>query len=231
MSANLPAPLAISVIVPCLNEAANLSTCLKSIRTHLPGCELIVVDANSADGSAQIAAEIADQVIQSVRGRGAQCRAGSDAANGALLIFLHADSELQTGALASVVGAFSSSNVRAATFQIQFRAPQRRYRFLESCSRLDSILTTYGDQGLIVRRDFYSALGGIPALPLFEDVAFFRRIRQQSKIVKLSSLVVTSARRFQRLGFWRTHLVNSVLICGYMLGVSPARLHRIYYSM
>jgi rSAM/selenodomain-associated transferase 2 len=231
MSVHLSLNPLISVIVPCLNEAANLSTCLNSIRAHLPGCELIVIDANSMDGSARIAAEFADSVVQSARGRGVQCRVGSDIARGELLIFLHADSQLQAGALASVVSAFRDPTVCVATFKIQFSAPQRRYRFLELCSRFDSILTTYGDQGVIVRRDFYNVLGGMPELPLFEDVAFFQRARRIDKIVKLQSNVVTSARRFQRLGFWRTHALNSLLICGYLVGVNPVRLHRIYYAI
>ncbi len=222
--------MSISVIVPCLNEASNLANCLTSVRAHLPGCELIVVDGNSDDGSEKIAELYADQVIRTSPGRGAQCRLAASVAAGELLIFLHADCKLSPGALATVSAAFANPKMMVGTFRVKFDAPGRSYRFLEFCSRFDTLVTTFGDQGLLVRKQHYLQLGGIPALALFEDVAFFRQARRHGRIIKLPSQILTSARRFERLGFWRTHMINTWLIFGYLLGIKAERLQRVYYA-
>lgn len=218
----------ISVIVPCLNEAANLAKCLTCVRNALPGCELIVVDGNSTDGSELIAEQFADKIIRTAPGRGAQCRLGASSAGSELLIFLHADCVLAPGALEAVHAAFANPTITVGTFRVEFDALGRRYRFLEYCSRFDTLLTTFGDQGFLVRKQRYLQLGGIPALPLFEDVAFFRRARRHGKIIKLSSNILTSARRFERLGFWRTHVINTWMIACFLLGVNVDRLQRVY---
>jgi rSAM/selenodomain-associated transferase 2 len=221
----------ISVIVPALNEAANIGECLRSVRTCVPDCELIVVDARSSDDTAKIAAELADTVLTSHPGRGKQCQLGASAATGELLMFLHADCTLSPGLIDAINLAFADPKTRIATLRIQFNAPGWRYRFIEFCSRFDSILTTFGDQGLLVRKTFFQQIAGMPDLPLFEDVEFFRGARRSAKIIKLQSTIRTSARRFQRMGFWRTHLLNTGLIVGYLFGVKAERLHRIYYAV
>ena len=100
---------------------------------------------------------------------------------------------------------------------------------LERCCHTDSLLTSYGDQGIVVRKDYFAQHQLMPSLPLFEDVAFFQNVRRRTTLARVHSTLHTSTRRFERLGFFRTHLINTALIFCYLIGVSPKRLHAWYH--
>jgi hypothetical protein len=93
-------------------------------------------------------------------------------------------------------------------------------------SRLSKVAT--GDQGIFVRRDVFAELGGYPDLPLMEDIAFSRALKRKGKIASLRSHVMTSARRWEAEGVWRTIFKMWWLKALYLLGVSPLRLKRYY---
>jgi hypothetical protein len=93
-------------------------------------------------------------------------------------------------------------------------------------SRVTKIAT--GDQAIFVRRDVFEAIGGYPEIPLMEDVAFSRALRRMGRVACLHSRVITSARRWEAEGVWRTILKMWTLKSLYLLGVSPFRLKRYY---
>jgi hypothetical protein len=86
----------------------------------------------------------------------------------------------------------------------------------------------YGDQGLLVRRELFAALGGYPAIPVMEDVALIRALRRRARVDRLRAPLVVSPRRWQREGPYRTWLRNSLLIGAYLAGAHPRRLARWY---
>ena len=61
-----------------------------------------------------------------------------------------------------------------------------------------------------------------------EDYEFNRRLRRRGRIVTVPESVRTSGRRWETLGVFRTTLINQMMILGYHLGVSPARLASLY---
>ena len=90
----------ISVVIPALNEAPRLPRLLRALRAEPAGCETIVVDGGSEDGTAEAARRAgATLVLSAPRGRGQQMRAGAEAARGAALLFLHADTAFPPGGL------------------------------------------------------------------------------------------------------------------------------------
>ena len=86
----------------------------------------------------------------------------------------------------------------------------------------------FGDQGLFLRRELFETLGGFPAWPILEDVEMVRRLRQSGRVVTLRPRISTSARRWQRVGVWRTLLINQIIMAGFFCRVSPERLARLY---
>ena len=84
----------------------------------------------------------------------------------------------------------------------------------------------YGDQGLLVRRALFDAVGGFPDLPLLEDVAVLRALRRRTRVRTLPSVILTSGRRYRRGGVVRTWLRNTAIILLYHMGVPPHRLAR-----
>jgi rSAM/selenodomain-associated transferase 2 len=219
-----------SIIIPTLNESENILNCIQNVRDCLPECELIVVDGGSEDNTVSLAESVDEKVIISPPGRGIQCRAGAELASSDVLLFLHVDSVLTEGTLDLLYQYFILPELKVATFKVFFDGSQKRYRFFEWAARFDSIFTTYGDQVIVVRRDFYYNEVQIPSIELFEDVEFFRKARKKTKIHKLNIPVFTSVRRFENKGFFRMNLLNSFLMIGFVFGVKTSTLHRIYYK-
>lgn len=218
-----------SVIIPALNEAAGLAATLGSVRRAIAGAEVIVVDGGSTDGTGELARQQGARVIAAERGRGRQCAAGATAARGALLLFLHADTLLPANAGDVLAREFSRADTRIGTFRLAFDHPGL---FLRACAwftRIDSVFTRFGDQGITVRREFYEQLGGFPPWPLFEDVELLRRARAITRVRSFPACVTTSARRFRR-GALRQQWLNARLLLAFLAGKSPEELARRYRS-
>ena len=219
---------AISVIIPTLNSACVLPSCLASVGQALPGAQVLVADGGSTDRTREIAASAGATLVVSQPGRGVQMNAAARQAEGQVLFFLHADSVL-VGAVQSVIETrFADPRVQAATCRLRF---DRRHRLLALygwLTRFDSLWTSFGDQGIIARRDFFWSLGGFPEWPLFEDVHFLRLARRQTRIVSLPVTVVTSAARFVREGVVVRQLRNAGLILQYLAGVPVDQLRAQY---
>ena len=82
----------VSVIVPALNESANLPFVLPRIPSWVE--EIILVNGNSADDTIQVVKSVrpAVKIIQQVgKGKGAALKAGFEAATGEIIIMLDAD--------------------------------------------------------------------------------------------------------------------------------------------
>ena len=224
----------LSVIVPVLGAAATLPATLASLEVARADgllLEVLVVDGGSGDGTVEIAEHGGARVLAAPRGRGAQLAAGGAAAAGDWLLFLHADTRLAPGwvAAARAFMARPDSEQRAAAFRLALDDADPRARRVERLAdwRGRALGLPYGDQGLLIARDFYRALGGYRPLPLMEDVALARRIGRRRMVI-LDAEAVTSAARYREGGWWLRPLRNLVLLGLYFLGVPPRLLHRLY---
>ncbi len=219
------------VIMPAFNEASLIGRTLERVRTVLPRADIIVVDGGSTDGTSAIAIQSGAMVIDAPRGRGIQCHAGAMRATTEWLLFLHADTLLPIEA-ENVFHAFAANPAaQIGTFRVQFDNGGPLLNALAwAANRGDSVFTRFGDQGILVRRSFYDALGGFPPWPLFEDVALFQKARKLSRVHWLPGNVVTSARRFKERGLFRQRLLNAQLMLRYLAGASPFELAARYQS-
>jgi rSAM/selenodomain-associated transferase 2 len=216
----------LSVVVPALNEAAGIAGCLGALAPlRARGHEVIVADGGSGDGTPDIAAPLADRVLQAPRGRAAQMNAGAAAAAGDALVFLHADTRLPADADRLVLQALATH--AWGRFDVAIDSDDPRLAviafFVNRRSRLSGIAT--GDQAIFVRRD---AFRGFPPIALMEDVAFSRAMKQVSPPACLAARAVTSARRWERHGIARTVLLMWRLRYDYWRGADPDELARRY---
>ena len=223
----------LSVVIPALNAEDTLAKTLDSLIGPDKGVirEIIVVDGGSADRTLDLARERNAHVLTAARGRGQQLGAGADTARGAWLLFLHADTRPEAGWPDAVRGFISNpeNRERAAVFRLRMDddAPgARRVERLVSW-RVAIFGLPYGDQGLLIARDFYDRLGGYRPIPLFEDVDIVRRIGNR-RLRVLPVAAVTSADRYRREGWWRRPLRNLACLTLYFLGVPPRRILGLY---
>jgi rSAM/selenodomain-associated transferase 2 len=220
--------MSISVIIPALDEAAAIAGCLRSLRPQCPR-QIVVVNGGSKDDTANAAAS-ADLVLSAPRGRAEQMNAGAARATGDLLVFLHADCELQAGALAEVTRLLARPDVVAGCFTMTVRAGGMLYRCIDACALARVRLTglVYGDQGLFLRRRDFERLGRFPRWRFMEDVFFSRTLSQEGRIVVARSRIFVSPRRWQRTGLIRQTLRNWTLTALAAGGVHPDRLAAHY---
>jgi rSAM/selenodomain-associated transferase 2 len=219
----------ISVIIPVLNESATIRAAIDST---LPSqnVEVIVVDGGSCDATRQIAQRQGVQVITSAAGRAHQMNVGAQAATGEILLFLHGDTRLPEGFDQLIRAALQNPQAMAGAFRLRIDAPQRRFRWVEWGVNCRSALfqMPYGDQAIFLRAELFQKLGGFAEMPIMEDFELIRRLRRLGSVVMIKANVTTSARRWQRRGIVKTTLINQLMILGYGLGVSPARLAQLY---
>lgn len=221
----------LSIVVPTLDEAAGLAAHLEALQPlRGQGCEVVVVDGGSRDATLEIARPLADVVLSAPRGRGAQLNAGARAAQGDLLLFLHADTRLPPGAVEAVRAALADGTHDWGRFDLQIagRHPLLPVvaRFIGWRSRLTGIAT--GDQAIFVRRRPFESAGGFPEIPLMEDVALSSALRRAARPACLGLRVVTSGRRWESRGVLRTILLMWWLRLLFWLGRDAASLARRY---
>ena len=224
----------LAVIVPVFNEAAAIeSTLVRLAALRARGARVIVVDGGSTDATAALALAHADRVLQSERGRAQQMNAGARAAidGGAdALLFVHADSVLPESADRLIETSLRTSGHAWGRFDVRIdgQAPMLRVvsTMMNWRSRLTGICT--GDQGIFVTRSAFERLTGFAPIALMEDVEFSKRARALSWPAAISASVVTSGRRWQRYGIWRTIFLMWRFRLAYFFGADPQRLAQRY---
>ena len=218
-----------SIIVPVFNEAPLIRRFLAHLRERAPGAEIIVADGGSTDGTADLAAGFCDQLVESQRSRATQMNAGTHAARGEILWFLHADVEVPLQCLDEIARIMEDAHVVGGYFRI--RLPRALvYRLTDSFAHYAGMLLRMrcGDHGIFCRRAAFVDIGGFPTVPLMEDVEFFRRLHRCGHVVHSQKRIVISPRRYEAIGPARLTFAYGFIATLYIFRVPPSLLASIY---
>jgi len=221
----------LSIIIPVLDEAANIVAALDALSPfRARGAEIIVVDGGSRDDTLERSTSLADRVITSTRGRAAQMNAGAAAARGDILLFLHADTRLPPDAGRLILEGLAQSGRAWGRFDVTIEGRHPLLPVIAAAMNARSRLTgiTTGDQAMFMTRAAFHAAGGFPAIPLMEDITFARNLKRVSRPLALRARVTTSGRRWETRGVTRTVLLMWRLRLAYFLGARPEELARRY---
>lgn len=225
------APPSLSVVIPTLNASARLPSCLAPLQAWPHDLEIIVVDGGSADTTVDIVRKTSATLVSSPRGRGRQLRAGANDARNDWLLFLHADTVLDQSWVSECEAFIANPDNRrhaaAFRFALDDESPQARRVERMVAWRCRVLGLPYGDQGLLIHRDFYDELGGFQCLPLMEDVDLVRRIGK-NRIHLFQTRAVTSGERYRRNGWWARPSRNLFCLFLYMCGVPPRWIAKLY---
>mgnify|MGYP001365522477 CR=1 FL=1 len=220
--------LPITVIIPTFNAELFLGKLLKQVC----GCvkTVIIVDGGSSDSTRHIASRHLVTLLRGGRGRGYQMQIGGEHATTDWLLFLHADTVLEEGWQLDVCEFLTSDDINTCgVFSFGLDDLSSHARRVERLANWRSSVLglPYGDQGLLISREFYCRLGGFRPLPLMEDVEFIRRIGK-SRLKILKARAVTSSMRYRTDGWYRRPLLNLICLGLYFLGVPPRSIAKIY---
>jgi rSAM/selenodomain-associated transferase 2 len=224
--------MAISIIVPVLNEAVNLRAVLTQLHASSPGAEIIVVDGGSADGGAEIARELAGSILVSAPGRAVQMNAGAKAARGDTLWFVHADSTVSASLPVAIERALLDRNIVGGCFRLRLESPKLIYRVRDAIGNFLVEVTgiALGDRGFFCRRNAFFAIGGYPEIPILEDAEFYRKLKQLGRVVQLPQKIGSSVRRYEALGPLPTMLFYAFIMLLYVARVPLHILQRLVRS-
>lgn len=241
-------PIKLSIVVPVLNEADNLPRLIGHLAYLNPApYEVILVDGGSTDSSVAIAKKLIKdlidssqssinwqagdwQIIESAAGRARQMNAGAELATGDVLLFLHADTQLPNHAITDIT--LAVRRAEWGRFDVRLDNPAWMLKVVSQMmnwrSRLSGIAT--GDQAIFIKKPLFEQLGGYPQQALMEDIELCKRLKAIGKPSCLQSKVITSARRWQQYGTWRTIGLMWRLRFDYWRGVSADNIKQRYYK-
>jgi rSAM/selenodomain-associated transferase 2 len=227
-----PEQPSLSIIIPTLDEAEFIAGTLASIPQG-PGLEVIVVDGGSRDDTPAIAQSLGALVLCSSPGRARQMNLGADRSSGDILLFLHGDTRLPKGFAGPIQHCFRNPRVAAGAFRLGLAPPLRGSAFIEKMANLraEKLHLPYGDQAIFVPAKLFKKLGGYREIPLLEDVDLVRRLRRFGRIAVIPIPVISSSRRWEKVGVWKTTWINQLILTGFLLGIPPRILARWYYRI
>jgi rSAM/selenodomain-associated transferase 2 len=218
-----------SIIIPTLNEEKTIEPCLSALQPLRSNCEIIIVDGGSTDNTIVIAGTLADKVVSSDKGRARQMNNGARYASGNVLIFLHADTSLPENALQLIQQKLNSSR-KWGRFDIQLSGKHFMLKVIAQMmnwrSRLTGIAT--GDQVIFVTRLAFEKAGQYPEINLMEDIAICKALKKISPPICLKAKVISSGRRWERYGIYKTILLMWNIRLRYFFGADPQTLAFLY---
>lgn len=223
----------ISVVIPVYRDDFELEGLLPAL-ARLSVAEIIIVDGEHRTPPSHLKNSSPNLNIRwrnARAGRGSQIAAGIEAATQPIIWVLHADCRPTTACLPEITRHLAESETSLTCFPLTFSTDKPALSLFAFLSRIDSLFTTFGDQGFAFRRADYKTMNfNLAQFPLLEDVALRQALRKIGRVRKAKTPLLTSARRFDRLGVWRTQLRNVGILMSYWRGTSPAALHAQYYA-
>jgi rSAM/selenodomain-associated transferase 2 len=225
----MPAP--ISVVVPTRDAAPGLAQCLSALVEGVAAGlirELVVSDGGSTDATRAIARAAGARIVAGPAGRGGQLRRGVAEARGDWLLVLHADTRLGAGWTAAAARHLVDRPDSAGWFRLRFDAPGTPPRLVAGWGNLRArhLGLPFGDQGLLIARGLYDAVGGYPDIPLMEDMALARALA--GRLAPIDAEALSDFARYRERGWVRQGAGNLWRQMRFLAGADPARLARRY---
>ena len=220
----------ISIIIPALNEGNDITSTLERLAPwRADGHEVIVVDGGSGDETIALARPLSDQVISCEPGRARQMNCGAALAQGDILLFLHADTQLPENGLLLILSALAAGEIWGR-FDVRLSGQHPLFRVIEKMINWRSSFSgiSTGDQAIFVLREQFEGIGGFPEQPLMEDIELSRRLKKIAPPFCIRTPLTTSSRRWEQRGIFATILLMWRLRFLYWLGVDASKLAKMY---
>ncbi|WP_046244925.1 TIGR04283 family arsenosugar biosynthesis glycosyltransferase [Hymenobacter terrenus] len=227
--------MTLSVIIPTYNEAHNIGYLVESLRRYVPPgylVEILVVDANSPDGTAEAARRAGATVLLAPQpGRAAQMNHGARHASGRIFYFVHADVSVHPDYVTTIEQAVARGH-EAGCYRFRFDSAHPLLRINSYGTRFRGLMSRGGDQTLFITRALFQRLGGFnERFVIMEDFEIIIRIRRVTPFFIVPQDVVVSARKYETNSWLRVQIANLTAFALFFLKVSPVRIARTYKAM
>ena len=225
--------MAISIIIPTLNEEENIRKLLDNFKKLKGDFEVIFSDGGSLDKTLDIIKDFGNyKIINSDRGRAKQLNNGAKESNNDILFFLHADSIIEENALIKIEDFIKNGN-KAGCLKIKFDSKKILMNIFAVLSnlRVKYRNIAFGDQGIFIEKKFFEDIGMFEDIPLMEDYKLSIKLKSICRIKYIDSYIISSSRRFEKNGIIKTALLMQKLQYMFRKGISIDKIANIYNSM
>ena len=223
----------ISFVIPTYNESRHLPLLLSDLSSVKGFSEIIVVDSESKDKTAEIAYIYGAKIYNSKKkNRGLQLNMGAKKAKGEWFFFIHADSRLNKDLLRQIKLMIKADKKFIYFFKFKINNRKIIYRFMELLVNLRSnfFKNPYGDQGLIIHREVYFNNRGYRKIPLMEDLDFIKRLNKTENLRMLNSSIYTSSRKWEKTNIIFQAYKNWNFRKRFLKGDSIRSIYNDYYK-
>lgn len=225
--------MAISIIIPTLNEEENIRKLLDNLKNLKGDFEVIFSDGGSLDKTLNIIKDFGNyKIINSDRGRAKQLNNGAKESNNDILFFLHADSIIEENALIKMEDFIKNRN-KVGCLKIKFDSKKILMNIFAVLSnlRVKYRNIAFGDQGIFIEKKFFEDIGMFEDIPLMEDYKLSIKLKSICRIKYIDSYIISSSRRFEKNGIIKTALLMQKLQYMFRKGISIDKIANIYNSM
>lgn len=223
--------MGISIIIPTINEAEFLPQTLSEIRANAKEpekLEIIISDGGSTDDTLKVARNLDVTVVNSdQKGRGAQMNCGAKAAKHSILYFLHADS-FPPKSFDQLIYKAINSGKRVGCFQLEFQPSTKFLRFFEHFVKYNVRFTRGGDQSLFIQKKLFRKINGFSEFKILEDIDMYSRIVQIVPFHILRQKVITSSRKYKKIGQMKLQFVFLIIHVLYAIGCHPDNIYTYF---
>lgn len=223
----------ISIVIPVLNEEILVGKLLHHLdRISKPNTikEILIVDGGSHDNTVKIAAESGATILHSPIGRAKQMNFGAKHATGAILYFLHVDTFPPQDYDTYIIQALLKGH-QAGCFRMTFDTNNPVLVFFAWLTRINHTLCRGGDQSLYVDRSVFIESNGFnEKYRIYEDCEFITRLYKNTNFCVVPHNVVTSARKYRDLGWFRVQYHFTVIHLKNLIGAGPEELYQYYHK-
>lgn len=222
------------VIIPTYNASRSLERVLSQVTGQVE--RIVVSDCGSTDETIAGAVKHGAIIAMGAKGRGQQLALGANWAGEAdWLLFLHADNALPENWRQSVEAHMTRHPNSVGYFSYRADANGLWPRIMDFgvAMRCQWWGLPYGDQGLLISRKVYDAVGGFPPQTLFEDVALIDKISKtigRDKLRPLKGHMRVDISGYAEKGIWTKGWENLTLLKAYRRGVDIETLAKRYNS-
>jgi glycosyltransferase involved in cell wall biosynthesis len=161
---------------------------------------------------------LAVRVVASARGRGIQIRQGIAAAQGDVVLVLHADSRPDKTLISRLAAALGRSpHLSGGAFRARYQSGRNRYALTSLLNTCRTMLTgiSFGDQAQFFRT---AAIGDrFPACKIMEDIELSFLMKESGSVAFLGCSISNSVRKWERDGYVRNCAVVVWLTMRYIL--------------
>jgi hypothetical protein len=223
----------LTIVIPCLHEKLLLASRIKTIlgklqypdRTHI-----VVVDAFFDSASSEDVKSLGVQYVSTeFAQRSKQLNMGAQVATeGTILFFLHIDST-PPQYFDTLIRQSLNAGAESGCFRLSFDDGGWFLSSFAWFSRFAWPLARGGDQGLFVTPGAFQAVGGFRSdFPVMEDVEICRLLLRRKTFVIRPEKVITSARKYKRVGVVKLQTIFAFMHLYYWLGRPIGEVHAVY---